>query len=170
MGNAAQSAASPFLIAKPPAALSRERRHQEPPEILWTYAPRIEPGEYHAFSRSSAIYRDKQFKRWVCAIQFDVLSDSLLETVARLTWYLNMGNGDKPRAGMRGHYWSGWVKANGGRPKRNDRLSPRVFERRYAVVLVGDTKKTHHQQPTDEQTCYSVIRDVIRWEEIGAPR
>ena len=168
--NVMQSVASPFLIPKSPAALSKERRHQEHPEISWTYVPRIEPGEYPAFSRFSKIYRDKQFKRWVCAIQFDVLNDSLLETVARLTWYLNMGGGDKPRVGLRGNYWPAWVKANGGRPKRNDRLSPRIFERRHAVVLVGDTAKTHHQQPTDKQTCYSVIRDVIRWEEIGAPR
>jgi hypothetical protein len=165
--NAVQSA-SPFLVAQPPAAASKERRHHEPPEIFWNYVPRIEPGEYPAFSRSSRIYRDKQFKRWVCAVQFDVLNNSLLETIAQLTWYLNMGGGAKPHVGFRGNYWPAWLKANGARPKRNDRLSPRVFERRYAVVLVGDTTKTHKQEPTDEQNCYSVIRDVIRWEEIGA--
>lgn len=132
--------------------------------------PRIEPGEYPAFSRSAAVYSDGLYQRWVCAVQFDILSDSLIETIARLTWYLNMGNRDKPHAGRRGKYWAAWIKANDGPPKRNDRLSPRVFERRYAVVRVDDTTKTHRQDPTDEQNCYSVVRDVVRWEQIGTSR
>jgi hypothetical protein len=93
-----------------------------------------------------------------------------LETVARLTWYLNMGNREKPHVGRRGHYWAAWVKANDGPPKRNDRLSPRIFEHRYAVVRVDDTAKNFHQEPTNEQNCYSVVRDVVEWLEIGPPR
>jgi hypothetical protein len=145
-------------------------RHRREPEVSWQFVPRIEPGEYHAFSRSSAIYWDRQYKRWVCAVQFDILDGALIETVARLTWYLNMGNRDKPRAGRRSNYWAAWVNANDGPPKRNDRLSPRVFERRYALVRVGNTGKNYRQEPTDEQSCYSVVKDVIRWEKIGAPR
>src|SRR5437016_2152880 len=109
------------------------------PEISWVFAPRIEPGEYHAYSRSARVYRDGEFKRWVCAVQFDVLDDSLVNTSARLTWYLNLGSSAKPYAGRRGNFWTAWVEANGGPPKRKDRLTLRVFEGRQAIVRVEDT-------------------------------
>jgi hypothetical protein len=132
-------------------------------EIGWTFVPRIPPGEYFAYTRSSAIYRDKQFKRWVCAVQFDVL-DRSLDIIARLTWYLNLGSRERPRAGRRGNYWLAWIKANSGPPKRNDRLSCNVFEKRYATVRVADTEKLSTPQPFDPDCCYSVVRDVIQWE------
>jgi hypothetical protein len=56
------------------------------PEISWTHAYRIEPGEYPAYCRAAKVYLDRQFKRWVCAVQFDVLNSSLLTVLARLTW------------------------------------------------------------------------------------
>jgi hypothetical protein len=141
---------------------------QPEPEIGWRYCARIEPGQYPAYSRSAKVYRDAQFKRHVCAVQFDVLNESLTETVARLTWYLNLGSGEKPQAGRRRAYWAAWIKANGGQPKRRDRLSPEVFLRRYAIVSVGDTTKNHQQITITAEESYSVIRDVLRW-DTGAP-
>jgi len=140
------------------------------PDISWDFVPRIEPGDYPGRSRSATIYRDKQFKRWVCAVQFDILDSSLLEVVARLTWYLNLGTRERPRAGRRGNYWSAWVEANGKPPKRNDRLSPRIFEGRYASVKVGDTTKNHSQHRVEVQDAYSVIRSVVEWNTGGPPR
>ncbi len=140
-----------------------------PPEISWTYTPRIEPGEYPAFCRAAKVYRDGQFKRWVCAVQFDVLDSSLMQVIARLTWYLSLGSRDKPHAGRRTNYWLAWVRANGGPPKRNDRLSPRVFERRHAVVKVDDTGNTHLQNAISAEESYSVIREVVEWQTGGGP-
>lgn len=142
----------PFLVR------SRE------PDISWRYCARIEPGEYPAYARSARVYRDGQFKRWVCAVQFDILDASLTEVIARLTWYLNLGSGDKPRAGRRGAYWAAWVKAKGGQPKRQDRLSSDLFARRHAIVFVDDTAKNHRQITVREEDCYSVVREVVRWE------
>jgi hypothetical protein len=110
------------------------------------------------------VYYDRQFKRWVCAVQFDILDGSLTEVLARLTWYLNLGSGDKPRAGRRGGYWAAWVEANNGQPKREDRVSPRVFAKRYAIVSVSDTTKNHRQITVTDEDSYSVVRDVLRWE------
>jgi len=62
-------------------------RERKPPEISWTFTPRIDPGQYPAISRSAKVYRDGQFKRWVCAVPFDVLDSSLTQVIARLTWY-----------------------------------------------------------------------------------
>jgi hypothetical protein len=138
--------------------------HGAGPDISWVFIPRIQPGDYPAFSRTAAIYRDRQFKRWVCAVQFDVLDSSLINALARLTWYLNLGSRDKPHAGRRGNYWMAWVRANGGPPKRHDRMSPRVFEGRHAVVRVEDTGKTHQQKVVTAEECYSVVREVVEWQ------
>jgi hypothetical protein len=134
------------------------------PEISWRYCARIGPGEYPAYSRSATVYRDRQFKRWVCAVQFDILDGSLTRVLARLTWYLNLGSGDKPRAGRRGGYWAAWVEANNGQPKREDRVSPGVFAKRYAIVSVSDTTKNHRQITVMGEDSYSVVRNVLRWE------
>lgn len=138
------------------------------PEISWVFAPRLDPGEYPAYSRSSKVYRDGQFKRWVCAVQFDVLDDSLTEVLARVTWYLNLGSREKPHAGRRTNYWTAWVKANGGQPKRRDRLSPDVFKGRHALVRVDGTQKNHRQRSIQSDESYSIIREVVRW-ETGRP-
>ena len=162
----------PLPLAHPKTAKSPcdgENRLAQP-EISWSFVPRIQPGEYPAYSRSASHYFDRQYKRWVCAVQFDVLDGSLTEVRARLTWYLNLGSKDKPRAGRRGNYWAAWVRANGASPKRRDRLSLRVFQRRYARVLVEDTTKNHSENHIAAEDAYSVIREVVRWETGGPPR
>ena len=138
------------------------------PEISWRYCDRIEPGEYRAQSRSAKVYRDGCFRRWVCAVQFDVLDDSLIVVVARLTWYLNLGSKDKPRAGRRGEYWRAWVLANGGPPKRKDRLSHNVFAGRHAIVRVEDTRHDF-KGAANPENAYSVVRNVLEW-ETGGPK
>jgi hypothetical protein len=146
----------------------RRRAGEREPDITWTHTPRIPPGEYSAYARSTKVYRDKQFKRWVCAVQFDVLTDSLTEVLARLTWFLNMGDREGPHAGRRGHYWLAWSLANGGPPTRKDRLSPRVFRGRNARVIVSNTTKDFRQSAVGEERAYSVIRRVVRWETGGS--
>jgi hypothetical protein len=136
------------------------------PEITWTHVPRVEPGIYPAMSRSAKVYRDGTFQRWVCAVQFDVLEGDLVGVQARLTWFLNMGAGEKPHAGRRGHFWCAWVIANGATPQRRDRLSPRVFLGRQAQVLVGDTTKDFKQVRIESNNAYSVVRNVTRWESV----
>lgn len=136
--------------------------HTEP-EIAWHFAPRIEPGEYKAYSRSAKIYRDGKFKRWVVAVQFE-----LEEAGTRLTWYLNLGQGPLPKAGRRSNCWQAWVAANGRPPTRRDRLSPRVFVRRWATVLVEDTAKDFRQMSVSPDNSYSVIRSVREWQTGGS--
>ena len=137
------------------------------PRIDWTYAARIPPGDYPAVSRNVRVYFDKQFKRWVCAVQFDIVTESLMEKIARVAWFLNLGTGMKARAGRRSKYWAAWVRAKGGAPQRGDRLSPSVFTGRHAIVRVEDTSKSHDRDHVDPQQAYSVVRDVVSWETGG---
>jgi hypothetical protein len=134
------------------------------PEITWTHTPRIEPGEYPAYSRSAKIVWDGYYRRWYCLVQFDVLSNDQVEVLARLTLFLNMGDAAAPHAGRRGNYFQTWTTANGGPPRRNDRLSPRIFTRRYAQVSVGDTAKNFKQTIIAKEKAYSVVRQIVRWD------
>ncbi|PWU04167.1 MAG: hypothetical protein C5B51_17350 [Terriglobia bacterium] len=163
MGNTA-----PFLLPKAPKP--KRARARVEPEISWTHVPRIEPGQYPARSRKANVYFDRQFKRWVCAVQFDVLDSSLVEVIASLTWFLNLGPREKPKATRRSKFWTACLKANGGQPKRRDRITARIFEGRYAVVRVEDTRKNHRQIAVNRDECYSVIRDVIEWQTGGPSR
>jgi hypothetical protein len=150
------------------AVVTPTERRQKQPEIAWEYTARIQPGEYSGYCRAANVYWDRQFKRWVFAAQFDVFGTSLVEPLACLTWFLNLGSRAKPKAGRRTRYWAAWVNANGGPPKRDDKIAPRVFKGRYALVKVGDTAKNHLQKSISADQCYSVIRDVIEW-QTGRP-
>src|SRR6266446_4994799 len=125
------------------------------PAIQWRDYDRITPGAYAAYARWARCYQDPQFKRWTCLIIFEVLSDDLTRILARVPMWLNLGPGEKPNAGRRRKYFNEWVKANGGRPLRRDRLSPKVFTRRMARVEVADTKG---------DAPYSIVRRIVSWE------
>jgi hypothetical protein len=139
-------------------------RPRTEPTIDWVHTPHLTPGNYRARSRCAAAYWDRQFRRWVCAVQFDIFDDSLLETLGRCTWYLNLGSKLRPKSGRRSRYWNAWVKANGGPPSRRDRLSPSIFEGRYAVVEVKSSSKTFQCATVEPDFAYSVIRNVVMWE------
>ena len=135
---------------------SRSSRRHEINEIEWTAYPRIPPGEYPAYCQFARTYRDPAFNRWTCLLQWSVLKPDSVGVIARLPMWLALGSGEKPRASRRGSYAKEWVNAHGGPPMRGDRLSPRVFTRRLAQVLVGDTTKG--PMP------YSVVTKIVRWE------
>jgi len=128
--------------------------------IQWRYDDRIEPGVYPAYCRWAKHYRDPGFKRWTCLIRFDVLSDDLMRVLARVPLWLNLGGRDKPHAGRRRKYFKEWVRANGGPPGRQDRLSPRVFTGRMARIQIGET---------EGDAPYSVVREILSWETGPAP-
>jgi hypothetical protein len=133
---------------------------QSEPAIQWREYDRIEPGIYPAYCRWAKLYRDPGFKRWVCLLRFDVLSDDLMRVLARVPVWMNLGERDKPHAGRRNRYFKEWVRANGEPPARQDRLSPKVFTGRMARVEVGDAKG---------DAPYSVVWKIVSW-ETGACR
>jgi hypothetical protein len=130
------------------------------PAIAWRDYARIAPRVYSAYCRWARHYRDRGYKRWTCLLRFDVLSDDLMRVVARLPLWMNLGQQEQPQAGRRSRYFVEWVRANGGPPTRQDRLSPRVFKDRLAKVEVGDS---------NGDAPYSVVRKILSW-ETGAPR
>jgi hypothetical protein len=141
---------------------------QPEPAVTWKSYDCIPAGTYRAFSQSARIYRDRVFKRWQCAVAFDILNDSLLDRIAQLYWFLNLGDGEKPHAGRRGKFWSAWCAANGSPPKRVDRLSANIFIRRHATVLVVDVLKNHEGIALTEPS-YSKVERVVSW-DTGAAR
>lgn len=136
------------------------------PAITWANYDHVAPGTYPSYCRSAHVHRDPVFKRWTCAVRFDILDASLINVIARLVWFLNLGKGDKPHAGRRGNYWAAWCEANDGPPKRSDRMTPSVFVRRHATVIVEDVTKNHKGIALAEPA-YSKIKAVLSWETGG---
>jgi hypothetical protein len=130
------------------------------PEIEWRDYPRIQPGSYSAYCRFAKHYRDPGFRRWACLMRFDVFSEDRLHLLACVPCWLNLSNGEKPHAGRRSRYFAEWVRANGA-PTRGDRLSPRLFVGRMALVEIGDT------DPTKSPAPYSIVRKILGWETGG---
>ena len=127
--------------------------------IEWRDYPRIPPGEYRAYCKWGKQYRDPGFKRWMCLLRWDVLTNDLVRVVASVPQWFPLGSHEKPRASRRGKYLPEWIRANGGPPSRRDRLSPGVFVYRMARVEIDDT---------EGPAPYSVVRRIIEW-ETGPP-
>ena len=124
------------------------------PAVNWADYVRVEPGDYDAYCKNAHWYRDPDFDRWTCFFRFRVFGEGLLSPLGTIPMWLNGGDREKPQAGRRARYFREWVKANGGPPPRNDRLSPRVFAGRMARVRVSDTKGL---------APYSVVREIVEW-------
>jgi hypothetical protein len=127
--------------------------------IEWKDYPRIPTGEYRAYCKWGKQYRDPGFRRWLCLLRWDVLTNDLLRVQASVPQWFPLGSREKPRASRRGKYLPEWIRANGGPPARLDRLSPSVFVYRMARVEIGDT---------EGPAPYSVVRRIIEW-ETGSP-
>ena len=123
--------------------------------VEWSHYPLLTPGVYQAYSRATYIYWDPAFKRWICLILWDILGSND-ELIATLAQFLNLG--DKRRASRRSKYWSAWIAAAGRGPERRDRLSPRVFLKRRALVRV---------ETTTRDPVYSQVREVAEWQTGG---
>ena len=113
-------------------------------EISWSDYPRVEPGEYRGYVRVAKTYFDVRYKRWTCLLRFDLLSNDCQRVLAeRIPCWLSLGYGNKPHASSKGSYFAAWLDANGGhKPRRTDRLSPRIFLRRMCRVC----HRRHHER------------------------
>jgi hypothetical protein len=130
--------------------------------VEWAEYARIPPGVYSAYSAVSKHYFDKAYRRWVCFIRWDVLSNDGMRVLARVPLWWTLGGEKRPRAKRRSKYFGEWIKANGGPPTRGDRLAPSV-RNRMARVEIGDT------DPLKSPAPYSVVRKILQW-ETGARR
>jgi hypothetical protein len=147
-------------------ARATSRIVRKEPGIAFRHHDRIEPGEYPAYCRSAHTYRDDNWKRWLCALQFDILDDSRLNTIAQLTKFFNLGAHEKPRVtSRRSHYRRAWIDANGGHlPRRSQNPSPAIFVHRMARVLVKDVQRDFRKHALTEEEVYSVIDTILGWD------
>ena len=87
-------------------------------------------------------FRDPHMQRCVVLLIFDVMPEiNLLDVLAQVQMYFNLGKGDKPKAGRRSKYFHTWCMAIGGHMRRGDRMTPRA-SRLLRVAL----KPVRHRQ------------------------
>jgi hypothetical protein len=134
---------------------TRRVRKGETSDVTWSDYPRLQPGEYPAYSVRAKAYRDPQYKRWTSIVWFDVLAADQQTVLGRVPWWLCLGSRNKPHAGRRSKYFLAWIRAYGGTPLRGDRMSARVFTHRMARVLLRDTTGP---------APYSTVAEILSWE------
>ena len=125
--------------------------------------PRIEPGFYNAYCSGVQIYRDPRFKRrWVCRLDFDIHDEGMIpRRVAQLAQFLNLGNGEKPKAGRGSEYRRSWIIATGGVPGKRQRMSKRVFRRHLYRVEVRDVQRRADGRAHIPAEVYSVVGQIV---------
>jgi hypothetical protein len=119
--------------------------------------PRLESGIYEAECVKADTYRDRQFGRWSCALEFQLLADG-----THVFCFLNLGRGAKAHAGPRSEYRRTWVIAVGTQPRRRQVLSDRVFVGKIFDVRVGDVNTRFDGRNHPEGAIYSVVREIVR--------
>ena len=107
-------------------------------DYAWPGAPNSDqppPGKYVvSYVRGRVVWR---FDRRVAELDF-----SIIEPVEWEKWVVTMYCSlplDGP-ASPRSKYYEVWTLANGGRPKRRDRMTPHVFSG-YWIAEVGETRR-----------------------------
>ena len=124
-------------------------------EVQWDHYDRVASGVYRGYCTFARNYRDPSYKRWVCLLRFDLLSENGIDRIATVPMFLNLGTGSKPKAGRRSRYWQEWCKAAGTAPERKDRLGHNVFLHRHVTVQVGETEGV---------SPYSKVTEIVSWD------
>ena len=125
------------------------------PAVSWNEYALIAPGQYPAYCRKATWYEYRPYKRWTCLLLFDILADNLVDSLGTIPLWFNGGSKAKPSTSLLSRYLAAWVIANGGPPVRHDRLSPKVFTGRAAIVVVDTLKSV---------VVCSVVRRILSWE------
>src|SRR5262249_24937262 len=119
--------------------------------------PRYRPGNYEARCIAARTYRDPQFQRWICRLEFRLVPDG--QTVFA---FLNLGHGEKPYVGRPSEYRRAWILANGDVPRRRQAMSHRVCQDKIFLVRIGDTTKRFDGREHPEAEIYSKVREILK--------
>src|SRR5207245_3692367 len=102
------------------------------------------------------IYRDPRFRRHVARLKFRLVPEGGIVFV-----FLNLGNGEKPKATRGSEYRRAWIIANGEQPRKRQTLSKRVFIDKIFRVRIDDVKKRHDGREHPDAAVYSTVKEVI---------
>jgi len=117
---------------------------------------RYAPGEYDAECVAAHTYRNPLLRAWKCQLEFRLLGNG-----AEVFAFLNLGKGEKPKAGRHSMYAGAWTIANGGPPRRRQTMSARVFKGKIFQVKVGDVISNYRGGAHHPSERYSVVREIV---------
>lgn len=117
--------------------------------------PVFTPGEYDVLCYGVSVYPDPRFKRWVCRLDCQFLTEKV-----KVCGFLNMGIGASPSAGRGSDYWRLWVMTTNQQPRRG-RLPKKVFVGRFFRVRIDYTTKRLDKREHSEAAKYSTIKEFL---------
>ena len=88
-----------------------------------------------------------------CVLTFEIMAPDK-NAGARIEWFSVMCD-KQGRVKLGGKYYASWCLANGGRPSRNAKMSPRVFLKKAFRVQVETANENE-----SEYRHYSVVREI----------
>ena len=119
--------------------------------------PRYKPGIYEARCAGTKVYRDPRFKRLVARLEFRILPDCQL-----VFGFLNLGNGERPKAGRGSEYYRAWTIANESPPRKRESMSAQVFRGKIFSVKIGDTTRRHDGREHSPAEVYSTVKEILK--------
>jgi hypothetical protein len=119
--------------------------------------PRLKPGEYSARCVEAKVYLEKRFRRWVCRVKYWIIPEG-----PHVYGFLNLGCGEKPRAGRGSEYRRVWIEANGDAPHRRQKLGHSVFRDKIFVIRVDDVRRRHDGRSHHQADVYSTVKEVVK--------
>jgi hypothetical protein len=165
-GQAEDQKATPRLTARPPGGHTTphegennwdgwpilDLRPARDPE------PLIEPGEYDAAAVGARVHPSigGRYKFFLTLEIIGGEADGVrVEFICALP--NKGGRGVSPSS----KYYRAWVTANGGRPRRKDRMSPSVFKNRLFQIRVRTVVTDHQGRPLAAAHQYSVVDELL---------
>jgi hypothetical protein len=138
--------------------------------LIWQGSdlPHVSPGDYQAVCVGwQGPQWVRTFRRWSLRLEFSLLSENIC-----VSTFLNMGNDPaKPQIGRRSRFYSAWVLANEGAPRKGQAMSLEVFTDPSLVYLVrvADASKDGKDTVKPDAFVYSRIVEILRVEFRAIP-
>jgi hypothetical protein len=118
--------------------------------------PHYPPGIYEVCCFEAKIYRDPRFRSWKCRLGCHFLTEP-----DQVSGFLNMGVGEKPKAGRGSNYRRVWIMANGESPRKRQTLSRQVFVGKIFRVQIADVETRYDGREHLKLERYSTIREFL---------
>ena len=114
--------------------------------------PKVPDGRYQVTFKRGTINRLYRENRFVA--EFEIYDPGGEHHAVALPFYAAIcAEGGKVKPNPRKKYFRAWSLANGGKPKRGDRMSPKVFKGKLFTAEVGTVESNG--------TEYSCVRELL---------
>ena len=138
-------------------------KRNQPPSFIWQGAeyPLVRPADYQAvFVRFQGPELVFAYSRWSLRLEFCLLSENV-----NVSAFINMGHdkGGPQTGGPRSNFFAVWSMANGGMPRKGQKMTLETFSEPGLIYLVrvADARIDGKNDPKPDALVYSRVTKVL---------